>query len=48
MDFIVGLPMSKGFTVIFIIIDRLSKFGHFIPLKTDFTTTSVTEDSSIM
>lgn len=43
MDFIVGLPLSKGFTVIFVIIDRLSKFGHFILLKSYFNSTSVAE-----
>lgn len=41
MDLFIGLPISKGFTVILAVIDRLPKFGHFIPLKTDFS--SVTE-----
>lgn len=41
MDFIVGLPMSKGLTVIYVIIGRLSKFGHFITMKTEFNSTSV-------
>lgn len=42
-DFITSLPASKGFTVIFVIVDRLSKFGHFVPLKSDFSSTSVAE-----
>lgn len=32
MDFIDGLPNSKGNTSIWVIVDRLSKFPHFIPL----------------
>lgn len=43
MDFIIGLQSSKGFTVIYVIIDRLLKFGHFIPLKNDFSSTVVVE-----
>ncbi|BBN67650.1 hypothetical protein Prudu_144S000300 [Prunus dulcis] len=31
MDFIDGLPKSNGKTTIFVIVDRLSKFAHFIP-----------------
>jgi hypothetical protein len=36
MDFIVGLPRtSKGFDSIWVIIDRLIKIAHFLPVKTD-------------
>lgn len=41
MDFIVSLPSVKGFTLILVVIDRLSKFGHFIPLKADFSSATV-------
>ncbi|XP_075515833.1 uncharacterized protein LOC142550640 [Primulina tabacum] len=41
MDFITGLPASKGFSVIFVVVDRLSKFAHFGPLKSGFTATMV-------
>jgi hypothetical protein len=36
MDFIVGLPRTtKGFDFIWVIIDRLTKIAHFLPVKTD-------------
>ncbi|PNX58197.1 transposon Ty3 gag-pol polyprotein, partial [Trifolium pratense] len=43
MDFITGLPSSQGYTVILVVVDRLTKFAHFIPLKTDYTSRSVAE-----
>ena len=36
MDFIDGLPRSKkGNTIIWVIVDRLTKVAHFIPVKTE-------------
>lgn len=43
MDFITGLPPSSGFTVIMVVVDRLSKYGHFIPLKSDYSSKMVAE-----
>ncbi|MCH86462.1 hypothetical protein A2U01_0007319 [Trifolium medium] len=43
MDFITGLPNSCGFTIIFVIVDRLTKFGHFLPLKADYDSKVVAE-----
>ena len=37
MDFIVGLPTTqKGFASIWVIVDRLTKSTHFIPVKTNY------------
>ena len=37
MDFIVGLPTTqKGFDSIWVIVDRLTKSAHFIPVKTNY------------
>lgn len=33
MDLIDGLPKSKGYEVTLVIVNMLSKYGHFIPLK---------------
>jgi hypothetical protein len=34
MDFITTLPESQGFSQIWVIVDRLTKMAHFIPLRT--------------
>jgi hypothetical protein len=37
MDFIVDLPtMERGFDSIWVILDRLTKSAHFIPVKTNY------------
>ncbi|KAL9432323.1 hypothetical protein AB3S75_027361 [Citrus x aurantiifolia] len=43
MDFITGLPLSKGFSVILVVVDRLTKFAHFGPLPCQFTALKTAE-----
>ena len=37
MDFIMPLPTSKGYTGVLVVVDRLTKMAHFIPIKKEIT-----------
>jgi hypothetical protein len=41
MDFITGLPKSKGKSVIMVIVDRLTKYAHFCALSHPFKASTV-------
>ncbi|GAU21227.1 hypothetical protein TSUD_11450 [Trifolium subterraneum] len=43
MDFITGLPKSRGFEAIMVVVDRLSKYAHFVLLKHPYTAKSIAE-----
>ena len=39
MDFITSLPTSqRGQDSIWVVMDRLTKVAHFLPVRTDYTT----------
>lgn len=41
MDFAEGLPASEGYDAIMVVVDRFTKFAHFVPLRHPFTATQV-------
>jgi hypothetical protein len=44
MDFIVGLPHTRaGYDSIWVVVDRLTKATHFIPVKTTYNSAVLAE-----
>jgi len=41
LDFIEGLPKSQSYNAILMVVDKFTKYGHFIPLAHPFTALSV-------
>lgn len=43
MDFIDGLAQSKQFNCILVVVDKLTKYAHFIPLRHPYIASKVAE-----
>lgn len=43
MDFIDGLPTSRQYNCILVVVDKLTKYAHFLPLKHPYTASKVAE-----
>jgi hypothetical protein len=43
LDFIEGLPKSKTFTTILVVVDKFSKYAHFIPIAHPYTALSIAQ-----
>jgi hypothetical protein len=43
MDFIEDLPKSNGHDTILVVVDKLTKYAHFIPLSHPFTTRTIVQ-----
>jgi hypothetical protein len=43
MDFIEGLPKSGKHNIILVVVDKLTKYSHFIPLSHPYTAQTITQ-----
>jgi hypothetical protein len=43
MDFIEGLPVSHGYSVILVIVDKLTMYRHFFPIKHPYSAATIAQ-----
>lgn len=43
MDFIEGMPNSRGKDVIFVVVDSFTKYAHFVPLSHPYSVQSIAQ-----
>lgn len=41
LDFVKGLPMSRGYSCIMVVVDKLTRYAHFVPLAHPFSAVQV-------
>ena len=41
LDFVEGLPKSQGYEVILVMVDRLTKYSHFVPISHPYSAAKV-------
>ncbi|RVW59679.1 Transposon Tf2-8 polyprotein [Vitis vinifera] len=47
LDFIEGLPNSERYSVIMVVVDRLSKYAHFIPISHPYTASKIAQGTTL-